>query len=277
MAIRRAFPFTIPILLGYIPLGIAFGLMLENVGYNVIWGIVSSIFIFSGTGQFIETGFLNWHTALYEVALITVILNSRMMFYGFSFLERHRLVGACRYYLIFALTDETYALLCATPTPTDVTDRDFMLAISALNHCYWIIGGVIGVTCGALINVDSTGVDFIMTALFVVLAMDQQKAYSTNEPAIIGLFSSVSALLIFGSDKFMIPALSLIVLLLVLRRKSIEAKLGNEGGRGRESEPTAAADAGNDGRRESADGRNSDHGHECGRVHESESEGGRDE
>jgi 4-azaleucine resistance transporter AzlC len=241
-AIRRAFPFTIPILLGYVPLGIAFGLMLENVGYNVVWGVVSSVLIFSGTGQFIETGFLNWHTALYEVALITVILNSRMMFYGFSFLERHRLAGPCRYYLIFALTDEIYARLCATPTPGDVTDRDFMLAVSALNHCYWIAGGVIGVTCGALINVDSTGVDFIMTALFVVLAMDQKQAYSTNEPAAIGLFASVSTLIIFGPDKFMIPALSLIVLLLILRRKSIEAKLRSDRGRG--GEP-ASAGAGN--------------------------------
>ncbi|MDR1247246.1 MAG: branched-chain amino acid ABC transporter permease, partial [Clostridiales Family XIII bacterium] len=118
---------------------------------------------------------------------------------------------------------------CATPTPEDVTDGDFMLAVSALNQCYWIVGGVIGVTCGALINVDSTGVDFIMTALFVVLAMDQQQAYSTNEPAAIGLLSSVASLLIFGADRFMIPALSLIVLLLILRRKPIEAKLG--GGR----------------------------------------------
>jgi 4-azaleucine resistance transporter AzlC len=238
-AIRRAFPFTIPILLGYVPLGIAFGLMLENVGYNVIWGVASSVFIFSGTGQFIETGFLNWHTTFYEVALLTVILNSRMMFYGFSFLERHSLAGRCRYYLIFALTDETYALLCATPTPEDVTDRDFMFAVSALNHCYWIVGGVIGVTCGALINVDSTGADFIMTALFVVLAMDRQQAYATNEPAVIGLLSSVSALLFFGPDNFMIPALSLIVLLLILRRKPIEAKLGNGGGSGQ-----AASDAG---------------------------------
>jgi 4-azaleucine resistance transporter AzlC len=229
LAIRRAFPVTIPILLGYIPLGIAFGLMLENVGYNVIWSIVSSVFIYSGTGQFVATDFLSRHTVLYEVALLTIILNSRMMFYGFSFLERYRVVGRCKYYLIFALTDETYALLCAVPTPKDVTDRDFMLAVSALNHCYWIIGGVIGVTCGALIDMDTTGVDFVMTALFVVLAMDQRRAYSTAEPAVIGLFSSVSALLLFGPDNFMIPALLLIVLLLVLRRKPIEAKLGRAG------------------------------------------------
>jgi 4-azaleucine resistance transporter AzlC len=221
-------------LLGYIPLGVAFGLMLENVGYNVIWGIISSVFIFSGTGQFVETGFLSRHTVLYEVALLTIILNSRMMFYGFSFLERYKAVGRCRYYLLFALTDETYALLCAVPTPKDVTDRDFMFAVSALNHCYWIIGSVMGVTCGALIDVDTTGVDFVMTALFVVLAMDQRRAYSTLEPAAIGLLSSVSSLLLFGPDNFMIPALLLIALLLILRRKPIEAKLGRaRGGKGK--------------------------------------------
>lgn len=223
-AIRKAFPVTIPVLLGYVPLGIAFGLMMVNAGYNVIWAIISSVSIFSGTGQFVETSFLQAQTALYEVAVIIIILNSRMMFYGLSFLDRYREMGMRKWYLIFALTDETYALLCVQQTPEGVRESDFMLAISFLNHIYWIVGGIIGAVAGSLISFDISGIDFIMTTLFVVLAINQWKAYKSHEPVFIGLIGSVGALLIFGPDNFMIPALIIITVILIIRRRKIEEK-----------------------------------------------------
>jgi len=223
-AIKKAFPNTIPVLLGYVPLGIAFGLMMANAGYNVFWTIASSISIFSGTGQFVETTFLQSQTALYEVAVIIIILNSRMMFYGLSFLERYRAMGMRKWYLIFALTDETYALLCVNDTPNGVKQSDYMLAISFMNQIYWIVGGVIGAVAGSLIKFDISGIDFIMTTLFVVLAINQWKTYKSHEPVFIGGVSSVGALLIFGPDNFMIPALIIITVVLIARRKKIEKK-----------------------------------------------------
>ena len=223
-ALRHAIKITLPIFLGYVPLGIAFGLMLQNAGYNVLWALISSVSIYSGTGQFVEVSFLDMRTAIYEVALIAIILNSRMMFYGLSFLERFAAAGKRKWYLIFALTDETYALLCAVKKPEDVKDGDFMLAVSMLNQSYWVLGGVIGVLAGTLIGVDTKGVDFIMTALFVVLAMDQWKAYASHLPAIIGLVSGLSMLALFGPENFLIPALVLITLLLIIFRRRIEGK-----------------------------------------------------
>lgn len=223
-AIKKAFPTTIPVLLGYVPLGIAFGLMMVNAGYNVLWTIISSISIFSGTGQFVETSFLQFQTAIYEVALIIIILNSRMMFYGLSFLDRYREMGAIKWYLMFALTDETYALLCVQDTPEGVSQSDYMVAISFLNHIYWIVGGIIGAVAGSLITFNSYGIDFIMTTLFVVLAINQWKAYKSHEPVFIGGIASIISLLIFGADNFMIPALIIITILLIVRRRPIERK-----------------------------------------------------
>ena len=223
-AIRYAAKITIPIFLGYVPLGIAFGLMLQNAGYNVLWALISSVSIYSGTGQFVEVSFLDTRAAIYEVALIAVILNSRMMFYGLSFLERFAAAGRRKWYLIFALTDETYALLCAVKKPDGVKDRDFMLAVSMLNQSYWILGSLIGVLAGTMLGVDTKGVDFVMTALFVVLAMDQWKAYASHLPALIGFVSGVSALVIFGPENFLIPALVLITLLLIIFRRHIEGR-----------------------------------------------------
>lgn len=223
-AIKKAFPTTIPVLLGYVPLGIAFGLMMVNAGYNVLWTIISSVTIFSGTGQFVETSFLQFQTAIYEVAVIIIILNSRMMFYGLSFLDRYREMGLRKWYLMFALTDETYALLCVQDTPEGVKQSDYMVAISFLNHIYWIVGGIIGAVAGSLITFDISGIDYIMTTLFVVLAINQWKAYKSHEPFFIGVIASITSLLIFGADNFMIPALIIITILLIIRRRPIERK-----------------------------------------------------
>jgi 4-azaleucine resistance transporter AzlC len=218
---RKSFPYTVPVLLGYVPLGIAFGLMLQNAGYNVLWALSSSILIYSGTAQFVEVSFLHFQTALYEIIVIIIIMNARMMFYGLSFLERFREAGKRRIYLIFALTDETYALLTAAKTPDGVRDADFMLAVSMMNQSYWVIGSVIGVLFGTFIGVDTAGIDFAMPALFVVLATEQWKTYSSHLPALIGFVSGGSMLAVFGPDRFMIPALALITILLIVFRKRI--------------------------------------------------------
>jgi 4-azaleucine resistance transporter AzlC len=173
-----------------------------------------------------ETSFLRAAAPLLEVVLIMLALNSRMMFYGLSFLDKFRGLGPLGWYLTFALTDETYALLCATECPKDVEEKFFMAALSGLNHSYWICGGIIGVVAGTLLPFDATGVDFIMTALFVVLAADQWRAYKSHEPVVIGFAASLLALAFLGPDRFMIPALVLITAALAVRRKSIDGAAG---------------------------------------------------
>jgi len=221
-AIKKAFPITIPIMLGYVPLGIGFGLIMANAGYNALWAFFMSMSIYSGTGQYMTANFLSSAAPLLEIALIIVILNSRMMFYGLSFLERFNAMGLKKWYMIFSLTDETYAILCTVKAPEGVDEKKFIFCISALNQSYWAAGSVIGALFGAFITIDITGVDFIMTALFVVLCMDQWKRYKSRQPFFIGLFCSLIMLVIFGSSDFMIPTLIAILVCLIFRRKSIE-------------------------------------------------------
>jgi len=227
-AIKKAFPITIPIMLGYVPLGIGFGLIMANAGYNAVWAFFSSLTIYSGTGQYMSVDFLSSAAPLLEITLIIFIMNSRMMFYGLSFLERFNDFGLRKWYMIFSLTDETYAVLCTIKAPEGVDEKKFMFCISAMNQSYWVIGSVIGALLGSVIRIDITGVDFILTALFVVLCMDQWKKYKTHQPFWIGLFCSLIMLIVFGPGDFMIPTLIAILVCLAGRRKSIEKKLAEE-------------------------------------------------
>jgi 4-azaleucine resistance transporter AzlC len=228
-AIKKAFPITIPILLGYVPLGIAFGLMMANAGYNALWAFFSSAAIYSGTAQYMSVSFLSSGARILEIILLIVIINSRMIFYGLSFIEKYGSMGLKKWYMIFSLTDETYAILCTAKTPDGVDEKKFMFCVSMLNQSYWVIGSVIGALFAAVIKIDTTGIDFIMTALFVVLCMDQWKRYRSHQPFWIGLACSLVMLLVFGPGDFMIPALLGIVASLIIRRKSIEKKLESGG------------------------------------------------
>jgi len=221
--LKKAFPITIPIMLGYIPLGIGFGLLLANAGYNALWAFFSSTTIYTGTGQYMMVEFLAHGAGLFEIILIIVVMNSRMMFYGLSFLEKFNKMGRRKWYMIFSLTDETYAVLSTIKAPEGIDENKFMFYIALLNQSYWVLGGVIGAIFGAILRIDITGVDFIMTALFVVLCMEQWKKYKTHEAFWIGLVCSLIMLVVIGADNFMIPALIGIMVVLIAKRKRIEA------------------------------------------------------
>ncbi len=224
-AIKAAFPLSLPVLFGYVPLGIGYGVLMQKAGFGLSWALVSALTILSGTGQYISVEFLSNAAAIAEVVIVMFVLNFRYMFYGLSFLDRCAVAGWKKWYIAFGLTDETYAILAATPTPKDVDDGKFMLSLAMLDHMYWIAGCVLGVLIGTLLKFDTTGIEFIMTALFVVLCMDQWKNFPSHEPAIEGLVCSVAALVIFGPSRFMIPALIAITAILVLRRRPIERKI----------------------------------------------------
>ena len=229
-ALAAAFPVTVPVLMGYLAIGIAFGLMLQEIGYNFIWAFFMSLTIYAGSGQYLGVTLLATAASLGTVALMTLLINFRHLVYGLSMLEKFRGMGWRKLYMIFSLTDETYALLSSAQAPIGVDPRRFYFAIALLDQSYWILGSVIGGVAGALIPFSTEGVDFAMTALFVVIAVDQWKAYKKHLPALIGGAVTVVFLIIlgslFGQDQMLLISLGVIVLLLLILRDRLEEKEG---------------------------------------------------
>ena len=223
-ALAAAFPVTLPVLMGYLAIGIAFGLMLEGIGYNFIWAFFMSLTIYAGSGQYLGVTLLATAASLGTVALMTLLINLRHMVYGLSMLEKFRGMGKRKLYMIFSLTDETYALLASARVPERVDPHAYYFAIAVLDHCYWIAGSVIGSVAGALLGFDTTGIDFAMTALFIVIAVDQWNAYRAHLPALLGCGITVAALVLLGADAMLIPALCAIIAILLLLRARLDVQ-----------------------------------------------------
>lgn len=219
-AFQAAFPATVPVLMGYLSIGIAFGLMLQAIGYNFIWAFFMSLTIYAGSGQYMGVDLLDTGAALVSVAVMTLILNFRHLVYGLSMLEKFKGMGLKKLYMIFSLTDETYALLSSARVPERVDPHAYYFAIAVLDHLYWIAGSVIGSVAGALIHFNTQGIEFAMTALFLVIAVDQWQTYQSHLPALLGCGITVVSLVVLGADAMLIPALCVIIAaLLVLRVK----------------------------------------------------------
>ena len=211
---------------GYLFLGTTFGILLRTkAGYGVLGALFSSIFVYAGSGQFLMCDFLHDRVPLYTAALMTLLLNSRHIFYGLSFITRFKKLGALKIIPILELTDETYSVLCFTEK--DNAHPLSMLFISVFDHIYWIIGSVIGSLVSNL-PFDFTGVEFSMTALFAVLFVEQWKNYKCHLPAITGLICSAVFLALFGPDGFIFPSLVLCAVILVLTRDYYEAREGKK-------------------------------------------------
>lgn len=211
--VKKAFIKSVPILFGYLFLGIAFGVLLSQAGFNFVWAFFASIFIYAGTGQFLLVSLLMENASLLLVAAMTLFINCRHIFYGISFVDRFKKMGKAYPYMIFSLTDETYSLLCAERNKKDYEkDNKTLLFIAIFDHLYWIMGSVIGALMGQYIPIDFTGIEFSMTALFLVIFLDQQKGNKEPVPVIAGLLVAGLCLLLLGSDKFLLPALLITVL-----------------------------------------------------------------
>lgn len=218
-SLRNAFRQTIPVLLGYCVMGIAFGLLLQRTGYGWPWALGISSFVYAGSMQFVLINFLGSSVGLVSVALMTLSVNSRHIFYGLSFLEAFRAMGKAYPYMIFSLTDETYSLLCGASQPDGVERNRTFLCIAILNHSYWILGSLAGSLLGEILTFDTTGIDFAMTALFVVIFVDQWQAAKHHFPALLGLGCGVGCLLLLGASQFILPSLLLTVGGLMIWRK----------------------------------------------------------
>ncbi len=221
-AFKKAFPYTIPVLTGYLFIGIAFGVMYAEKGYSFLWAMLMSVLVYAGSGQYLAVNFFVPGISFVQVVFLTFMVNVRHIFYGISLVERFNKIGKSRWYMIFALTDETYSLLCTTKVPKDVDESKFLFAISVLDHSYWVLGSVIGAVAGTLLPISSEGIDFAMTALFVVIFIEQWIDKKNRIPAIIGVTMATISLLIFGANNFVPPAMLAIMTLLFVGRKKLD-------------------------------------------------------
>lgn len=221
--LRYAFRQTVPVLCGYLFLGLAFGLLLQQAGYGWPWAVLTSVIVYAGSMQFVLVGLLGGGFAsLLSVALTTLSVNSRHLFYGLSFLETFRKMGRAKPYMIFSLTDETYSLLCSLQPPKELDADRVRLYIALLDHVYWVAGSAAGAILGSVLPFDLTGIDFAMTALFVVIFVDQWCGAKSRLPAVAGLGFGLLWLVVLGPDRFLLPALVCTVLVLLLCRGTLQ-------------------------------------------------------
>lgn len=222
--IKTALIRSFPVMAGYIVLGMGFGIMLENNGYGIWWALAMSGLIYAGAMQYVAVSLLTSGASLFSAAFTALMVNARHLFYGISMIEKYKGAGKKKPYLIFALTDETYSLVCQGDCPEGMDYHTLCLYISLLDQIYWILGSLIGAVVGTIIPFDTTGVDFAMTALFVTVFVEQWTSTRNHIPALLGLGASVICLVIFGSSHFLIPSMIVITILLTLGRPQIEKK-----------------------------------------------------
>jgi len=216
---KAAFPNTIPVMTGYLCLGMAFGVLMKTNGYGVVWSVLMSLLCFAGSMQFVTITLLTTAFEPVQAFLLSLMINARHVFYGLSVLDKYRGLGKVRAFLIFALTDETFSLVSTVEPPEGVERKDFYTAISLLNYAYWVAGSAMGGLLGNLITFDTTGLDFALTALFVVLFLEQWKKKENRSAGLIGLACTAVSLLVFGADNLVIPAMILIMAVLLGGRR----------------------------------------------------------
>ncbi len=216
--VKAAFARSLPVMAGYIILGIGFGILAHRAGYGFPWALAMSLFIYAGSMQYVGVGLLAGGASVLTVLLTTVMVNARHLFYSISMLRHYRDAGPFRPYLIFSLTDETYSLLCDGKTP-EGTDADrFRFFLSLFNHAYWVLGSVIGSLVGGILPFSAAGIEFSMTALFIASFTEQWIMEKDHIPALTGLLGTALCLIVFGPGRFLIPSMLLITALLTLFR-----------------------------------------------------------
>lgn len=216
---KKAFLSSLPVMAGYVVLGIGFGIVLSSRGYGPLWALAMSGLIYAGSMQYLAVDLLAGGAGLLTAALTTLMVNARHLFYGLSMIGTYKDTGPCKPYLIFSLTDETYSLNCSGP-PEDVSDKGrYFFLVSLFNHIYWVFGSVLGAVLESVLPFSTEGIDFSLTALFVTVFVEQWKSTHDHIPALLGLGASGLCLTVFGPDRFLIPAMFLITAALALYKK----------------------------------------------------------
>lgn len=219
-ALRTVFLDTVPVMTGYVFLGFGFGILLHQNGYGVLWALAMSLFIYAGSMQYVTVSLLAGGAGLLTAALTTLVVNARHLFYGISMVDAYKGAGRKKPYLIFALTDETYSLVSRAVVPDGISRHSYCFLVSLLDQIYWVAGSVLGSLAGSLLPINYEGIDFVLTALFVTIFVEQWLSTKDHLPAVIGVAATLVCLLIFGQDVFLIPSMALIAGLLTGLRKT---------------------------------------------------------
>ena len=221
-ALKAAFPYTIPILTGYAFLGMALGIYMNAAGFSFIYPLMTSTIVYGGSLEFVVVEMLLSPFAPVSVFIMALLVQARHLFYGLSMLDKFKGVGLKKYYLIYAMSDETFSLNCGIEAPKDVDQGWFMFFIALLDQMYWIIATITGCLLGSLLNINTEGISFVMTAMFVVIFLDRWLKDKNHISAIVGILVSLICLIIFGSSSFMIPTMiSIITILYILRKAKV--------------------------------------------------------
>ena len=223
-ALKCAFPHTIPIMTGFLFLGMSYGIYMHVSGFSFWYPMLMAMTIFAGSVEFVCVNFLLGAFNPLQAFIVTLILNARHIFYGISMLDRFKGMGWKQIYLIFGMCDETFSVNYTADIPKDVDSGWFMFFVTLLNQIYWVLGATLGGLFGSLITFNTEGLDFVMTAMFVVIFLEQYLKDKNHLSSYIGLGVSLLMLIFFGAEHFMIPAISGILVCLSVARKSMEEK-----------------------------------------------------
>lgn len=218
-AFKAALPYTIPICIGFLFLGMSYGFLMRSKGFSFVYPMLTSLLIFAGSMEFITINLLLASFNPIYTLLLTIMVNARHIFYGISMLDKYKNCGYKKLYLIFGMCDESFSINCSITPPPDIDKGWFMFFVTLLNHIYWVSGATLGGLLGYVISFDTKGIDFVMTALFVVMFINQWEETQNHLSAIIGLICPFICLIIFGSQNFMLPSMALIILCFLLLKK----------------------------------------------------------
>lgn len=218
--VQTAFLDTVPVLTGYVFLGFGFGILMYQNGYGVLWAAAMSLFIYAGSMQYVAVSLLTSGAGLLTAAMTAFVVNARHLFYGISMVDAYKGAGKKKPYMIFALTDETYSLVSKNQIPEGMNRHAYCFLVSLFDQIYWVAGTVLGSLAGSLLPINYEGIDFVLTALFVTIFVEQWLSTQNHMPAVIGVVSTLVCLLIFGSDVFLIPSMVIIAVLLTVMRKT---------------------------------------------------------
>lgn len=221
-ALKAAFPYTIPIMAGFLFLGMTYGIYMNVSGFSFVYPMLMSLTVFAGSMEFVAVNLLLGAFDPLQAFVMTLMINARHLFYGISMLDRFKGLGWKKIYLIFGLCDESFSINYTADVPEGVDRGWFMFFVTALNQLYWFLGSTLGGLLGSLITFNTEGLDFVMTAMFVVIFLEQWLKDKNHLPAIIGTGLSLLCLIAFGADYFMLPSMEAVLITLTLCRKPIE-------------------------------------------------------
>ena len=221
-ALRAAFPHTVPILTGFLLLGMTYGVYVASLGFSWVYPTLMAMTIYAGSMEFVTANMLLGAFNPLQAFVMTLMVNARHLFYGLAMLDRFRGLGWKKLYLIFGMCDETFSVTCSTRAPEGVDEGWFMTFVTLLDQLYWVMGAALGGLCGSLLTLNTEGLDFVMTAMFVVIFLDNWLKEENHTSSLLGLALPCACLVLFGAQSFILPSMAAILLALTALRGRLE-------------------------------------------------------